>query len=426
VPVHVLRDKTLRSPRGSDIAFLQYTSGSTSTPRGVMISHDNLLENLEMIRLGLGNTRQSIHSSWVPLYHDMGLTLNVLQSFYVGALGVLLSPVAFLQRPTMWLRAIHEYRVEVTCAPNFAFDHCVSRFREEQMKDVDLSCWKVAVNAAEPVRAETIERFVARFGRYGFDVRAMSPLYGLAEATVGVSFRHRGSGVKTRRVSRDALQRNEIANATSDQDVRVIVGCGCVTAAQQIAIVDPARRRRLGVDQIGEVWTSGPNVARGYWHKTEATELVFHGYIAHEDGTRWLRTGDLGFLDEDGELYITGRIKDVIIIRGTNHYPQDIENTVQNSNPALRPHYGAAFAVAEEGGREKLVIVQEVERTHRHRVAVEDIVGDIREAVANEHEIAVDHVVLINPGAIPKTTSGKIQRSLTRQLWLQGALDVVR
>jgi len=416
----------LQAPGAADIALLQYTSGSTSVPKGVMVSHDNLLQNLEMVRLALGNTRQSTHASWVPLYHDMGLILNVLQSFYLGALGVLTSPVAFLQRPMGWLRAIHAYRAEVASAPNFAFDLCVSRFREEQMIDVDLSCWKVAVNAAEPVRADTIERFIARFASYGFDARAMCPGYGLAEATVGVAFRRRSTGVRTRRVSRTALLHNEVKTPAGDDDVRELVGCGFVTPGQEIAIVDPDSRRRLRADEIGEVWASGPNIALGYWSKPDATEEIFDGRIAGEEQARWLRTGDLGFIDADGELTITGRIKDVIIIRGMNHYPQDIETTVQGSNPALRPHCGAAFAVTPEHGAEQLVVVQEVERTHRHRVAIDDLAGDIREAVINEHEVMIDQIVLINPGTIPKTTSGKIQRNLTRQLWLQGGLDIIR
>jgi acyl-CoA synthetase (AMP-forming)/AMP-acid ligase II len=415
----------IRAAGRHDVAFLQYTSGSTSTPKGVVVSHANLLENLEMVRLALGNNRQSVHACWLPLHHDMGLILNVLQSLHVGATCVLLSPTAFLQRPLTWLRAIHDYRVEVAGGPNFAFDLCVNRFNEEQMAGIDLSCWKIAVNAAEPVQADTIERFVARFAAYGFDTRTMDPGYGLAEATVGVSLGSRGRGVVTRAVSRDALLRNQVSGASSPGDRRVIVGCGRSMAAQRIAIVDPHSRRRIGSDRIGEVWVSGANVARGYWQKADATATVFGACIADEAEACWLRTGDLGFLDEGGELYITGRLKDVIIIRGMNHYPQDIESTVQGCNPALRRNCGAAFAVPDPEGEEKLVIVQEVERTHRNRSDIAEVVGDIREAVVNEHEVAVDTVVLISPGTIPRTTSGKIQRNLTRALWLQGALQVL-
>ncbi len=406
-----------------DIAFLQYTSGSTSSPKGVMVTHGNLLENLEMIRLALGSTPASTSVSWVPLYHDMGLILNALHSLYVGALCVLMAPVSFIQRPLAWLRAIHAYQAEMTSAPNFAFDMCVSRFRAEQMKDVDLSCWKLAINAAEPVRADTIARFTTTFAPYGFDARAMYPLYGLAEATLMVSGGRRGDGPITRSVSRDALQRDQVAAPSSDEDCHEAVGCGRSLIGERIAIVHPDSCRRLAPGHIGEVWVAGRNIAGGYWQNLEATAAVFQARIEGEGDEFWLRTGDLGFLDPSGEVFITGRIKDVIIIRGMNHYPQDIENSMQNSHPALRRHCGAAFAVVDENNDERLILVQEVERTARHQISIEEIAGCIREAVFNDHEIAIHKVVLIPPGAIPKTTSGKIQRTLTRKLWQEGLLE---
>jgi acyl-CoA synthetase (AMP-forming)/AMP-acid ligase II len=412
-------------PGRDDVAFLQYTSGSTSSPKGVIVRHRNLLENLEMIRLALGSTRASTIVSWVPLYHDMGLILNALHSLYIGALCVLMPPVNFIRRPLAWLQAIHTYRAEVTTAPNFAFDMCVSRFRAEQMADVDLSCWKLAMNAAEPVRADTMARFAATFAPYGFDARATYPAYGLAEATVMVSGGHRGGGPVLRSISRGAIQNYQIADPAGEKDARVVVGCGRSLAGERIAIVHPESRRRLAREHIGEVWVAGPNVAGGYWRNEEATTSVFGARIEGEDGEAWMRTGDLGFLDSDGELFITGRIKDIIIIRGMNHYPQDIEDSMQDSHPALRRHCGAAFTIVDEHNEERLILVQEVERTARHQISIEDIAGCIREAVFNEHEIAIHKVVLIPPGAIPKTTSGKIQRSLTRKLWQEGRLEVL-
>jgi acyl-CoA synthetase (AMP-forming)/AMP-acid ligase II len=409
----------------SDIAFLQYTSGSTSDPKGVVVSHGNLLKNLEMIRLAFGNTRRSTYASWVPLYHDMGLILNVLQSLYVGACCVLLAPGTFMQRPMTWLRAIHDYRAEVAGAPNFAFDLCVTRFREQSMRDVDLSCWRLAFIGAEPVRADTLARFTSRFASYGFDARALYPAYGLAEATLLVSGRQRGVGPVMRTVSRDALQRNQVSAPANDDDRQLLIGCGRCLIGERMAIVDPESRQRLPACQVGEIWVSGPNVAHGYWQNAQATQSVFAGRIDGEDDASWLRTGDLGFLDEQGELYVTGRIKDVIIIRGMNHYPQDIENTVQDSHPALARHCGAAFTVLDEAGEEKLIVVQEVERTYWRRIETEDVIGCIREAIANEHEISAGEIVLIRPGSLPKTTSGKIQRNLTRMLWARGKLEVV-
>jgi acyl-CoA synthetase (AMP-forming)/AMP-acid ligase II len=354
----------------------------------------------------------------------MGLILNVLQSLYVGALCVLLAPVTFIQRPLTWLRAIQRYRAEVAGAPNFAFDLCVQRFRAEQVKDLDLSCWKLAFNAAEPVRADTIERFAATFDEYGFEPRAMYPLYGMAEATLLISSGRRGTGPVIRSVGLDAFRRHQIAAPTSTDDAHRVVGCGQNIMGQRMAIVDPVTRRRLEAECIGEVWVGGPHICKGYWRNPDATRLTFQARIDGEDEL-WLRTGDAGFLDPAGELFITGRIKDMIIVRGINYYPQDIENTVYNSHPALRRHCGAAFSILTENNEEKVVLVQEVERTHRRRLAIETIAACIREAVANEHEIALDSIVLIRPGAIPKTTSGKIQRSLARRMWLQSAFQAI-
>lgn len=413
---------------GGDPAFLQYTSGSTSAPKGVMVSHANLLANLAMIARAFGNTRRSTYVSWVPLYHDMGLILNALQSFYVGAPCVLLSPVAFIQRPLVWLRAISDYRAEVACGPNFAFDLCVERYRPEQMAGIDLAGWKVALNGAEPVRADTIRRFSETFAAHGFAASAVFPAYGMAEATVLVSAGRRGAGPTLRTVSRDGLRQHRAAPPRDEGDAQTIVGCGGALAGERIAIVDRDSGVRFGAGLIGEIWVAGANVAQGYWQNPEATESAFGARIPGEDcaggdGGHWLRTGDLGFLDEDGELFITGRIKEVVIIRGTNHYPQDIEHTVQSCHPALRRHGGAAFAVLDGREAERLVVVQEVERTYRNRIAVDELVGRIREAIVGAHEIVPHEIALLRPGALPKTTSGKIQRALSRQLWLEGSLE---
>jgi acyl-CoA synthetase (AMP-forming)/AMP-acid ligase II len=412
-------------PVREDIALLQYTSGSTSSPKGVIVSHANLIENSEMIRIALGNTRNSTHVSWVPLYHDMGLILNALQSLYVGALCVLLAPVSFMQRPLSWLRAIHDYRAEVAGGPNFAFDLCVRRHRPEEIHGIDLSCWKVALNGAEPVRATTIDRFASTFAPYGFDAKSIHPAYGMAEATLLISAGRRGTGPITRWIDREALQRNQIVAAAQAHDAQILVGCGRQLVGERLAIVDPETRMPLGPGLVGEVWVAGPHVAQGYWRNPEATASVFRAQTSSGGAQDWLRTGDLGFLDEDGELYITGRIKDLIIIRGINHYPQDIEETVQDCHAALRRHCGAAFSVPDHNDEEQLVLVQEVERTFRRQIAIEEIIASIREAITREHEIAAREIVLIRTGSLPKTTSGKIQRRLARQMFLAGTLSVV-
>jgi acyl-CoA synthetase (AMP-forming)/AMP-acid ligase II len=409
----------LPEPDPQDIAFLQYTSGSTSEPKGFTVSHANLLANLEMIRISLGTSRQSTYVNWVPLYHDMGLILNALEAFYVGALCVLMAPNAFMQRPLNWLRAIHHYRAEVGCSPNFGFDLCVSRYRADQMQGVDLSSWKVALNGAEPVHAETIKRFAETFAGHGFDRSAAFPAYGMAEATLLISGGRRGAGHVTRTVSRSRLQAHAVEAPIDQADVQILVGCGRALDNERIAIVDPDSCVRLAADQVGEIWVSGPNVARHYWRNAEATMTNLSAQIAGaDDGTNWLRTGDLGLLDESGELFITGRIKDLVIIRGINHYPQDIEHTVQALHPALRQNCGAAFSVPDERGEETLVIVQEIERTERNRIDPAEMKEIIREGVTDQHELFARHIALIRPGALPKTTSGKIQRSRARMLWL--------
>jgi acyl-CoA synthetase (AMP-forming)/AMP-acid ligase II len=413
------RATDLPEPEAQDIAFLQYTSGSTSDPKGVAVSHANLLANLEMIRVSLGTTKKSTYVNWVPLYHDMGLILNALEALYVGALCVLMAPNAFMQRPLNWLRAIHHYRAEVGCSPNFGYDLCVSRYRPEQMEGIDLSSWKVALNGAEPVHADTIRRFSETFAGHGFDPNAAFPAYGMAEATLLISGGRRGVGHVTRTVGRTALQAHIVGTPADQADVQILVGCGRALVNEQIAIVDP-ESRYLPPDRVGEIWVSGPNVARTYWRDAEATGTGLSAQIEGDgDGANWLRTGDLGFLDATGEIFITGRIKDLVIIRGINHYPQDIEHTVQALHPALRQNCGAVFSVPDERGDEALVVVQEIERTARHSIDPAEMKGLIREGVTDQHELFARHIVLIKPGALPKTTSGKIQRSLARRLWLE-------
>jgi acyl-CoA synthetase (AMP-forming)/AMP-acid ligase II len=359
----------------------------------------------------------------VPLYHDMGLILNALQPLYVGALCVLMAPNAFTQRPLNWLRAIHRYRAEVASSPNFGYDLCVSRYRPEQMDGIDLSSWKIAASGAEPVRSGTINRFVETFAPHGFSPKTMFPAYGMAEATLVISAGKRGSGHVTRAVSRSALQAHEVAAPADASDSLTLVGCGRALIDEHVAIVDPDTGLRLSVDRVGEIWVDGPNVVRTYWRNAEATQSDLNARLHGEDGdARYLRTGDLGFLDENGELFITGRIKDLVIIRGINHYPQDIEQTVQALHPSLRPNCGAAFSVPDEAGDETLVIVQEVERTARHSIDASEMKDLIRERITEEHELFARHIVLIGPGALPKTTSGKIQRNLTRKLWLDARL----
>ena len=422
-PAATAGDIVLPHPNPGDVAFLQYTSGSTSDPKGVVVSHGNLLHMLDMMQTIFGTSRHSTCVGWLPVYHDMGLIGNVLHSAYVGATCALMAPTAFMTRPLTWIRAISDLRSEITFMPNFAFDLCVRHFRADQMQGIDLSSWRCVVSGAESIRADTLEQFARTFAPYGLDRNALLPGFGLAEATLVVSTTPRGRGPSTRACSREGLQHFRVHAPADASDTQVAVSCGRTPPGETVAIVDPQSLGRLAALQVGEIWVNGPNVCQGYWQNETASAAIFKARIAGDDQMAWLRTGDLGFLDENGELFVTGRIKEMIIVRGMNHYPQDIESTMQECHPALSAHGGAAFAATDATGQEILVVVQEIERTDRNRIDPETLVGDIREAIIDAHDIAPHEIVLIRPGSLPKTTSGKIQRSLARQLWLERKLD---
>ncbi len=397
-------ERELAEPDPEAIAFLQYTSGSTATPKGVMVTHANLLHNEGMIGAAFAQDEDSVVVGWLPLYHDMGLIGNVLQPLHAGGRCVLMAPVAFLQKPLRWLAAISRYRATTSGGPNFAYDLCVRRIAAEDRAALDLASWRVAFNGAEPVRAETLARFTAAFAPSGFRAEAFYPCYGLAEATLLVS-----GGTVGR------------APRTAEIEERRLVSCGRAWGEQRIAIVDPETGSERAPGETGEIWIAGPSVARGYWRNPEATRHDFAARLAATGEGPFLRTGDLGaFLD--GELYVTGRIKDLVILRGRNHYPQDLELTAEQSHADLRPGCGAAFAV-EIGGEERLVVVQEVER-HR-RSGFEELAAAIRRAIAEEHEVQVHEVVLVRAGSVPKTSSGKIQRRLCRELYRADNLTVL-
>jgi len=387
------------------LAFLQYTSGSTSTPKGVMVSHGNLVANEGMIQEAFRTGEASTVVSWLPLYHDMGLIGGLLHPLWVGAHCVLLSPLHFLQRPLRWLQAISRSGASVSGGPNFAYELCVRKVSPEEAAGLDLSGWQVAFNGAEPVRAEALERFAAKFAGSGFRSSAFFPCYGLAEATLLVS------GGRT-------LGEVEVFA----EDERQHVSCGGVPAGLDVRVVDPETLQECS-GTVGEVWVAGPSVAQGYWNRPEATAETFGARLEGRGPyLRYLRTGDLGFA-RGGELYIAGRIKDLIVIRGRNLYPQDVEWTVERSHPAVRPGCGAAFSV-DMDGEERLVVVQEVDiRRLRKTADLHEVAAAVRQAVAEEHEAQVAALVLVKPGGVPKTTSGKIQRRACRELFLTGGLS---
>ncbi|HYG61561.1 MAG TPA: condensation domain-containing protein, partial [Thermoanaerobaculia bacterium] len=392
-------------------AFLQYTSGSTATPKGVMVTHGNLVHNERMIQLAFGQSEDSVIAGWLPLYHDMGLIGNVLQPLFAGASCVLMAPVAFLQQPVRWLRAISRYRATTSGGPNFAYELCARKIEPAALAGLDLSSWQVAFNGAEPVRAETLRLFSETLAPYGFRSEAFYPCYGLAEATLFVTGGTPGQQAAVREVDAEALGRNEAVPAALGRPSRMLVACGGAWLGQDVHIVDPESGETLPEGRVGEIQVGGESVAAGYWERPDATRETF--------GSGFLRTGDLGFL-AGGELYVTGRVKDLVIIRGRNHYPQDIELTAERSHPALRPGGGAAFSV-EVDGEERLVIVHEVERIWRRDL--HGVIEAVRRAVAEEHEVPVHAVALIKPNTLPKTSSGKVRRRSCREDFLAGRLD---
>src|ERR1041384_1764346 len=405
------------------LAFLQYTSGSTAAPKGVMVSHGNLLHNEELIRRVFRQSEESVIVGWLPLYHDMGLIGNVLQPLFLGAGCILFSPTTFLQQPYRWLEAISRYRATTSGGPNFAYDLCVAKISAAERATLDLSSWTTAFNGAEPIRAETLERFAHAFGPCGVRPEAFHPWYGLAEATLLVTGKLNSESPSVQAVDAKALEHNRVVKSSpGNEGARLLVGCGNLQTDQRIVVVNPETLAECRPDEVGEILISGPSNAHGYWNQPEATEQIFHARLAEGDQTtRFLRTGDLGFIS-DGELFITGRAKDLIIIRGRNHYPQDIELTVESSHKALRRGCGAAFSISVFG-EERLVVMQELKP---HQVSeANEAIRSIRTAIADEHELAPFAVVLIKTATIPKTSSGKIRRNEIGREFLSGTLSTI-
>lgn len=404
------------------LAFLQYTSGSTATPKGVMLNHSNLLHNASRIQQCLEHKPADHAVIWLPPYHDMGLIGGILQPVYSGFSVTLLSPVAFLQRPLHWLETISRTHATTSGGPNFAYDLCAKNVTPEQLATLDLSGWDIAFNGAEPIRQDTLDRFAATFEPCGFRRAAFYPCYGLAEATLLVSGGKRAALPTARSFLASAIEEHHaVAIPASAKGARMLVGSGSPTS-QEVAIVHPHLLTRCVPGEVGEIWVTGLSVAQGYWNRPEESAHTFHAYTSDTEEGPFLRTGDLGFL-HDGEIFVAGRLKDLIIIRGRNHYPQDLEATVEQAHSALRPGYGAAFAI-ELNNEERVVVVQELDRRYRDP-DIDAVLCSIRQAVADVHELQVYAVILIRHGSIQKTSSGKIQRQACRAAFLSNSLAVI-
>ncbi len=422
VPADLEEKWDMPDVHGDTLAFFQYTSGSTGAPKGVVLSHANLVHNSALIAHAFEHTRSCKGVFWLPSYHDMGLIGGILQPLYVGRPNVLMSPMSFLQKPYRWLSAISRFGGTTSGGPNFAYDLCVRKITPEQRKTLDLSSWEVAFNGAEPVHAETIEAFCAAFEPCGFRRAAFYPCFGLAEATLIVSGGYACNPPVLRTFDAAAMARGQVLDADPDDEgAKTMVGCGHNLPDQKIVIADPETMTACSPGRIGEIWVQGSSVAQGYWQQQEATKATFKARLKGTSEGPFLRTGDLGFV-LDGELFITGRVKDLIIVHGVNYHPQDIERTIQRSHPRLRPDSGAVFSV-EVNGKEHLVAVQEIER--RKQGDWDAVFDAIRRAVSAEHELALDAIVLIKAGSISKTSSGKIQRHACRKAFLDGSLSEV-
>ncbi len=405
-----------------DLAVLQYTSGSTGQPKGVMLSHGNLVRNCELIMVAFNANQESIGMSWLPTYHDMGLVGGILAPLFMGRPVVLMSPMTFLQKPIRWLETIARFKATTSGGPNFAYQLCVDKISDDELKGLDLSSWKTAFNGAEPIRASTLRQFSERFSKVGFNPSAFLPCYGMAETTLIVTGGPQPEPPVLQYFDSKQLDLGRVlACNANDPDARELVGSGAVLPGEEILIVDGTTFRPCQSDEIGEVWVKSPSVGQGYWEREEETVNTF-GAMTSDGSGPYLRTGDLGFLHE-GQLYVAGRLKDMIIVRGVNRYPQDIEQTVEQAHEIMQSGLTAAFAESS-GERERLVICAEVQK-RAEDTNWEEVIKAIRREVTLQHELPPDAVVLVRFGTLPRTSSGKIQRHACRDLFSNGSLKIV-
>jgi acyl-CoA synthetase (AMP-forming)/AMP-acid ligase II len=410
--------------RRHDLAFLQYTSGSTGAPKGVMVSHDNLVANMRMIARALGPVPGQNWVSWLPLFHDMGLVGSTLNSIFSGATTVLLTPQAFVRRPGLWLEAISRYRAVGTGGPNFGYELCARIYERRDCSGLDLSSWRVAYNGAEPVRLSTLRRFERVFAKVGFRATAHFPCYGMAEATLFIA-----GGPRERELRVESVLNSELGfgratpapAATEAGALRNVVGCGEISPDLTLRIVDPETRRPCAPRSVGEIWVSGRSICQGYWQLEAPSREAFGAHLLDGEGP-YLRTGDLGYV-VGGELFVTGRSKDLIILNGRNFYPQDIEQAAVEGLPILEGRAGAAFSVEGEAG-ERLVLVQELAR-QSEAGARDRLRDDIKASVREQAGALVHEVVFIQPASLPRTTSGKVRRRETKARYAAGTLQLL-
>jgi 8-amino-7-oxononanoate synthase/acyl carrier protein len=404
-----------------DLAVLQYTSGSTGSPKGVMLSHANLVRNVELILVAFHATQSSIGVSWLPAYHDMGLVGGILAPIFMGRPAVLMSPMSFLQNPIRWLKTIAHYKGTTCGGPNFAYQLCVDKISRKESAGLDLSSWKTAFNGAEPVRASTLTQFSERFAENRFNPAAFLPCYGMAETTLIVTGGPQPDPPVFQKFDAKQLDMGKVVPSDSDSNSRELVGSGAILPGEELVIVDAATSRALPADEIGEIWVRSPSVGQGYWQREEETQATFGALLADGSGP-FLRTGDLGFI-YDNQLFVAGRLKDMIIVRGVNRYPQDIEQTAEQAHKIMQSGMTAAFA-DNSGDRERLIILAEVQN-RSETTDWDEVIKAVRREVTLQHELPPEAVVLVRFGTLPRTSSGKIQRHACRTLFSNGSLKVV-
>jgi len=404
-------------------AYFQYTSGSTSSPSGVVITHQNLMHHLGALHKSCGYGG-GVTVTWMPHFHDYGLVQGLLQPLFSSDPCYFMSPLSFLKRPAHWLGAITKYGGTHSQAPNFAYEHCIRRISPEERAGLNLASWTAAGNAAEPINPEVLEKFIETFEPCGFHRAASAPAYGLAEATLLVSSTRLNSGPRVLELDADAVFDGRVAPGETGRLGRKVVSCGELVGDTKVAIVNPANLTKCRSDEIGEIWVSDPAVAAGYWNQPVKSQEIFNAFLKDTGEGPWLRTGDLGFL-QNGELFVSGRLKDMIIIRGANFAPQDIEWVSQKSHPSVESAESAAFPLTIEG-EERLGVVQELNRKdHPSNVDFEQVTSRIREQISLEFDVRAHAVALVRRGTIPKTSSGKIQRRACRSALLDGSLETI-
>ena len=417
-----LKDRSFPVIKADTVAFLQYTSGSTGEPKGVIINHSNIIANSKLIQKSFNHSLKSKGVGWLPIYHDMGLIGNIIQPFFVGFECILMPPSAFIQKPVRWLRAISDYKATTSGGPNFAYDLCRNQIKSEDLKGLDLSSLKVAFNGSEPIRPDTLHKFSERFEPYGFKKSSMFPCYGMAETTLIVSGNKFNTIPREISIYKKDFQEgviNIMSLDHSDEDTLKLVGNGPVIGSLKVKIVDPETSQVCKKGVEGEIWVSGSSVAMGYWNNEELSEKTFSVYTKYKNSKintkhgPYLRTGDMGFV-HNGEIFISGRLKEMFIINGANYYPQDIERTVQALHNDLQENGGAVFSVDYEE-QPGLVIIQEIKRTNLRSYQPDVLIPLICEGIMAEYQLGVHSVILVSPGRVPKTSSGKIKRVLSKK-----------